>query len=98
VPTFLAERYVPGAGQAQLAAIAAAARRAADAAPRQAGAVRYLATTLVPGDDLCYCLFEAPSAEAVRLMTEAGQLSCERIIEAFHVTADAPGPAHGGSP
>jgi hypothetical protein len=43
-----------------------------------------------------HCLFEAPSAEAVRLM--AGQPPCERIVETIHVTAGAPDPAHGSSP
>ena len=91
MPTFLVERYVPGAGQAQLTEITTAAKAAARAAP--AGVVRYLAATLVPGDELCYILFEAPSIEAVRLMTEAGQLSNERILPACYVTAAARDPA-----
>jgi hypothetical protein len=96
VPTFLAEQYVPGAARALIAAIAAAAQLAADAAPVQAGQVRYLATTLVPGDDLCYYLFEAPSVEAVRLVTEAGHLPCERIVEAHYAAAGPPETTTGG--
>lgn len=92
MPTFLVERYVPGAGQAQLTEITDAAKAAARAAPAGAGVVRYLASTLVPADELCYCLFEAPSIEAVRLMTEAGQLRNERIVPAWHVTAGPPDP------
>lgn len=93
VPTFLVERYVPDAGLAQLAEITDAAKQAAHAAPAGAGVVRYLAATLVPADELCHCLFEGPSIEAVRLMTEAGQFPNERIVAAWHVTADPPDPA-----
>jgi hypothetical protein len=92
VPTFLVERYVPGAGQAQLTEITTAAKAAARAAPAAAGVVRYLAFTLVPGDELCYILFEAPSIEAVRLMTEASQLRNERIVPAWYVTAGSQDP------
>jgi hypothetical protein len=97
VPTFLVERYVPSGGSAQPAAIAGAAHaaQAAEAAAGRAGdspgPIRYLAVTLVPGDELCYCLFEAPSVEAVRRAHELAQISCERIVEAFHVTAQTPG-------
>jgi hypothetical protein len=100
VPTFLVERYIPGAGSAQPAGIAEAAQaaQAAEAAeaaagrtPDSPGPVRYLAVTLVPGDELCYCLFEAPSVDAVRRAHELAQISCERIVEAFHVTARTPG-------
>jgi Protein of unknown function (DUF4242) len=97
VPTFLVERYVPRAGSAHPAGIAEAAQAAqvaeaaAGRAPDSPGPVRYLAVTLVPGDELCYCLFEAPSVEAVRRAHELAQISCERIVEAFHVTAHTPG-------
>jgi hypothetical protein len=96
VATFLVERYVPRAGSAQPAGIAGAAQ-AAQAAEEAAGRagdspgpIRYLAVTLVPSDELCYCLFEAPSIEAVRRAHELAQISCERIVEALHVTARTP--------
>ena len=96
MPTFLVERYVPRGENAQRAGIAEAAQAAAAAetAARRAGdspgPIRYLAVTLVPGDELCYCLFEAPSIEAVRRAHELAQISCERIVEAFHLTAQPP--------
>ena len=66
MPTYLVERYVPRAGRAQLAEIVRTARAAAGQAGDSPGAIRYLAVTLVPGDELCYCLFEAPTIEAVQ--------------------------------
>jgi hypothetical protein len=96
VPTYLVERYVPRAAAAQLAEIVRTAQAAAGQAGDCPGAIRCLAVTLVPGDDLCYCLFQAPTIEAVRYAHELARIPCERIIEAFHATAPAPGG--GASP
>jgi hypothetical protein len=95
VPTYLVERYVPRAGRAQLAEIVKTAKAAARSGDSP-GAIRYFAVTLVPGDELCYCLFEAPTIEAVRQAHERARIPCERIVEAFHATAQAPGG--GASP
>jgi hypothetical protein len=51
----------------------------------------------MPGDELCYCVFEAPSIQAVRRAHELAQISCERIVEAFHVAALPPGIGGGAS-
>ena len=96
MPTYLVERYVPRAAGAQLAEIVRTAKAAAGQAGDSPGAIRCLAVTLVPGDELCYCLFEAPTIEAVRHAHELARIPCERIIEAFHATAQAPGG--GASP
>lgn len=87
MPTYLVERYVPRAGAAQLAEIAGAAQAAAEQSGELGGAIRCLAVTLVPGDELCYCLFEAPSPQAVRQAHQRARVPCERIVEAFHATA-----------
>ena len=89
MPTYLVERYVPRAATAQLAEIVRTAQAAAGQAGDSPGAIRYLAVTLVPGDELCYCLFEAPTIEAVRQAHELAQIPSERIVEAFHATARA---------
>jgi hypothetical protein len=96
VPTYLVERYLPRAAGAQLAEIVRTAQAAARQAGDSPGTIRCLAVTLVPGDELCYCLFEAPTIEAVQQAHELAQIPCERIVEAFHATARASGG--GGSP
>jgi hypothetical protein len=96
VPTYLVERYVPRTAGAQLAEIVRTAKSAAGRTGESPGAIRYLAVTLVPADELCYCLFEAPTIEAVRHAHELARIPCERIVEAFHATAQAPGG--GASP
>lgn len=89
MPAYLVERYIPRAKAAQLAEITAAANGAARRTAG-AGAIRCLAVILVPGDELCYCLFQAPSIEAVRRAHESAQIPCERIVAAFHATAQPP--------
>jgi hypothetical protein len=96
MPTYLVERYVPRAASAQLAEIVATAKAAAGPTEDSPALIRCLAVTLVPGDELCYCLFEAPSIEAVRQAHELARIPCERIVEAFHATSPALGSA--GSP
>lgn len=87
MPTYLVERYIPRAAGGQLAELAAS--EAAAGQTVDSGTVRYLAVTLVPDDELCYCLFEATSIQAVQRAHELARIPCERIVEAFHATAPA---------
>ena len=96
MPTYLVERYIPRAASGQLAEIVRTAQAAAGQAGDSPPAIRCLAVTLVPGDELCYCLFEAPTIEAVRQAHDLARIPCERIVEAFHATARA--LADGPSP
>ncbi len=86
---YAVERTLPGittealAG-AQAAAIAAAERSSAEGTP-----VRYLRSVFMPGDARCLCLFEAPSAEAVRRVNDAAGLPYSAVTEAM----DLPAPA-----
>ena len=50
--------------------------------------VRSLRSTFIPGEDKCYCLFEGPSADVVKLANQRAQLPFERIVDAMHVAAD----------
>jgi hypothetical protein len=44
--------------------------------------LRYLRTILVPADETCFCLIEAPSAGAVAELATAAGVETERIVEA----------------
>jgi hypothetical protein len=44
--------------------------------------LRYLRTILVPSDETCFCLIEAPSAKAIAELTDAAGVEAERIVEA----------------
>lgn len=88
MPTYLVERFLRDLTSDQLRDFARAARRAAGEAAGEGPPVRYLRSVFVPGEKRCYCLFEAPSAAAVRKANERAELPFERVIEAVQVSAD----------
>ncbi|HEY7461231.1 MAG TPA: DUF4242 domain-containing protein [Gemmatimonadota bacterium] len=88
MPTYLVERFLRDLTSDQLSDFARAARRAAGEAVGGGQAVRYLRSVFVPGEKRCYCLFEAPSAAAVRKVNERAELPFERVIEAVQVSVD----------
>lgn len=85
---YLVERYLPGITGEQLAAAAGRAKATTAQLSEQGTAVRYLRSTFVPGEEKCYCLFEGPSADAVRMANEQAELPFERIVEAQHIAAE----------
>ena len=85
---YLVERYLPGLTPDQLAAAAGSARSATTAMTQEGTPVQYLRSTFIPGEEKCFCLFEGPSADVVRLANDRAQLPYERIVEAMHIASD----------
>jgi hypothetical protein len=85
---YLVERYLPGITPDQLSAAAGAAKSTTEAMAQEGTPVRYLRSTFIPGEEKCYCLFEGPSADAVKTANDRAQLPYERIVEAMHISAD----------
>jgi Protein of unknown function (DUF4242) len=85
---YLVERYLPGLTSDQLAAAAERAKRTTATMTQEGTPVQYLRSTFIPGEEKCYCLFEGPSAEVVRIANDQAQLPYERIVEALHIAAD----------
>ena len=79
-PAFLVERYVSSTGAAELTA--AVARLAALCRAPDAGPVTYLHSTYLAGEDTCFCLFTAASAEAVALINQRARFDLDRITPA----------------
>jgi Protein of unknown function (DUF4242) len=79
---FLVERYLPVSAAGELAtSVAHVARICAE----QGGAgtsVRYLQSMYLPADDTCFCVFQAPSSDAVRTVNDAGHFPVDRITRA----------------
>jgi hypothetical protein len=88
MPKYMVERNLPGLTEEQLAAAAASAKTATTLMANEGVPVRYLRSTFVPSEDKCFCLFEGPSAEAVREANERAGLPLERITEALHVASE----------
>lgn len=77
---FLVEVYTPAA--AALSEIEERARSAAVELSRAGTPARYVRSIAVPGDETCFHLFEAASAEIVREATRCAGISPLRIVEA----------------
>ena len=78
---FLLELYV---ARMDVAAMTDAARRARMAADKLAGEgtqVRCLRSIFVAADETCFLLYEAASADAVRVAAERAGLPCDRVAE-----------------
>jgi hypothetical protein len=86
MPTYLVERYLPGRNRAWLEA--ALARL-----PRQRRRAAHLGSTYVPGDDACFCRFEARSADDVRDANEIAGVPFARIVAAEEI-----GTGQSGTP
>jgi hypothetical protein len=80
MPSYLVESYLAGPPTR----LAQERARARCAAALGAG-VRYLRTTYVPGDETCFHLFEAPSADALENAVRLAALGHARIVEAVEV-------------
>ena len=97
MPEFLAETYAPrdapGADARRAAEIAAAAGQASQPGAR----VRLLGAVVVPAEETCFWLYQAPSAAAVRAAMTLARLRPQRITAAISIRPPRarPGPAPG---
>lgn len=85
---YLVERRLPGFTTDQVMAAAGAAKRTTAEMTNEGKPVRYLRSTFIPGEDKCFCLFEASSAEIVREANVRAGLPMDRVVAAAHVSAD----------
>lgn len=79
--SFLLETYSSHPVPAELAVLTGRARAAAEAAVREGIEIRHVRSFFAPDDDICFHIFEAPSAEAVARASELANLDHERITE-----------------
>ena len=94
MPEFLAETYAPRDAPGP----AAGAARGADQASGPGGPVRLLGAILVPDEETCFWLYQAPSAGAVRAAMTAAGLRPDRINPAVPVRPPEPVPSPAAEP
>ena len=82
---YVVERYLPGLSRSDLLHELAKLERTQEL-PYEAGEVRYLGSTIVLGDEACYCRFEGPSEAAVAEANRRAGLPFDRIVPAVTVT------------
>ena len=80
--SYLVETYVPGTQAQDVRAAGRRARAAARELSRNGVSVRYIRTTLLPGDETCFHLFEATSHEAVAEACRLAGIEAPRIVPA----------------
>jgi len=85
---FLVERNLPGITPEQLGAAASAAKETTASMTSEGTPVRYLRSTFIPGEDKCYCLFEGPSADVVKMANDRAQLPYDRIVDAMYIASE----------
>lgn len=86
---FVVERYAPAVTD-QHQDFARADRQAAAAQAAGSSAIRHIRTWLLPADETCFALFEAPSEEALRAAGNAAGLRFTRITEAIETSGGSP--------
>jgi hypothetical protein len=82
---FVVERYLPGLARSDLLHELATLERSQKLRDG-ARVVRYLGSTIVLGDEACYCRFEGPSEAAVAEANKRAGLPFDRIVPAVTVT------------
>lgn len=93
MPVYMVERAVPGLTMESLEGLRAAAEQACSSFTRKGKRVRYLRSTLTPGESRCRCLFEADHADLVREVNDAAQLPYSRVILAVDLESSRCTPA-----
>jgi hypothetical protein len=81
--TYLVETYLPRAQARSARAAGRSARAAARVLSREGVCVRYVRTTLLPGDETCFHVFEAASDDAVEAVARLARLDSPRILLAI---------------
>ena len=85
---YMVERRLPGFTAEHLRAAAGRARSTTELMTREGTPIRYLRSTYLPGEEKCFCLFQAPSEEDVREANRRAELPVERVVEVLQVAAD----------
>ena len=75
--TFIAETFVPRERSDEVAVVSERLAGLDDAMP-----VRYVRTTFVPGDEVCFHVFEAESADDVKRVADRLGIELDRVAEA----------------
>jgi uncharacterized protein DUF4242 len=89
VPNYVVERYVPGMTASELRRHIFRAGQAAAALSEEGTPVRHLSSLIVPGDESCYCHFEAVSPEAVEEANVRAGAPFARVVEAYQISGRA---------
>jgi hypothetical protein len=80
---YVVERYLPGLAPCELAQSLRRLSQAIAELQDEAIPVRYLGSTIVPGDEACFCDFEGPSEASIAEVNRRAALPFSRIVPAL---------------
>jgi Protein of unknown function (DUF4242) len=84
---YLVERYLPGASRDDLTSAAARIASATAQMAAEGIRVRYLGSSFIPGEETCFCEFEAGSRETVEWANERAGVAFAQILPAVRLSA-----------
>jgi hypothetical protein len=88
VPSYLVETFLARGFQGALAARERRARSAAEKLTREGTHTRFEGAIHVPGDEMCFFLFDAPSGRDAELAAQRADLDPFRVVEAVLSTQE----------
>jgi hypothetical protein len=83
MPSYLVETYLGRTESAEHSARELRARSAAETLTQEKTPVRFDRSIHVPEDEICFFVFDAPSARAATLAAERAGLDPIRVVEAI---------------
>jgi Protein of unknown function (DUF4242) len=88
VPTYLVERYWPGVTSELLLEALNRGRQVMEQMRAEGTPVGDVTTILIPGEEVVFSVYQAPSAAVVRHLNDRARIPVSRIVEAIRVTGD----------
>lgn len=82
MPSYLVETFLAHGAAGERQAREGNARFAAEAMTREGTRVRFVGSIHVPGDEICFFTFEAPSGSIAALLAQRAGLDPLRVVEA----------------
>ena len=85
VTEYVAECFWPGVTRSDLVRLDARVHASVDESGAGPPRVRYLGALLLPTDEVVFCFFDGPSAEAVEAVARRAKIPFERILPSVRV-------------
>ena len=83
MPSYLVETYLARGNAGERGACERRARLSAEELTREGTRVRYVGSTYVPEDEMCFFTFDAPSGREAALAAQRAGLDAVRVVEAL---------------
>jgi hypothetical protein len=90
VPSYLVETYLPRGSAGERAAREQRARSVVTELAREGTRARFLGSTYVPEDEMCFFAFDAPSSREAALLAQRAGLDPVRVVEAVSSEEERP--------